>query len=90
MATRFSTDISLEFWLPGADQWSILWIIECKDYAGSIPVDDVEEFKAKLDQISGANRKGMLVVSGALQPSAFNYARSNGIAVARPLPREHV
>jgi hypothetical protein len=42
-------DISIEVWLPGADHWSFLWVCECKDYSGSIPVDDVEEFKSKLD-----------------------------------------
>ncbi|WP_085489646.1 restriction endonuclease [Paraburkholderia susongensis] len=83
-------DISIEVWIPGSDQWSVLWVCECKDYSGSIPVDDVEEFKAKLDQITGANRKGLMVVSGALQQSALKYARANGIGIVRILPDDQV
>lgn len=84
------TDISIEVWLPSADVWSILWVCECKDYSGSVPVDDVEEFKAKLDQIAGANKKGIMAVSGALQGSALRYARANGIGVIRLLPDDQV
>jgi hypothetical protein len=42
-------DISIEVWPPGAQNYSLLWVCECKNYGHSIPVDDVEEFKAKLD-----------------------------------------
>ena len=81
-----TVDVSIEVWLPGADQWSMVWVCECKDYSGAIPVDDVEEFKAKLDQISGANRKGVMAVTGALQQSALKYAGANGIGIVRLLP----
>ena len=63
---------------------------ECKDYSGSIPVDDVEEFKAKLDQIAGANKKGVMILSGALQRSALKYARANGIGIVRLMPDDQV
>ena len=39
-------DISIEISLPGQLTYSILTLIECKDYSGKIPVDDVEEFWA--------------------------------------------
>ena len=83
-------DVSIEVWIPDADQWSLLWVCECKDYSGSIPVDDVEEFKSKLDQIAGANKKGVMAVTGALQNGALKYARSNGIGVIRLLPDDQV
>lgn len=83
-------DVSVEVWLPDADRWSILWVCECKDYASSVPVDDIEEFKAKLDQIAGANKKGVVAVSGALQASALKFARANGIGVVRLLPNAQV
>jgi hypothetical protein len=83
-------DISIEVWIPGADQWSMLWVCECKDYSGAVPIDEVEEFKAKLDQITGANRKGIMAVTGALQQSALKYARANGIGVVRILPDNQV
>ena len=83
-------DVSIEVWIPGADTWSILWACECKDYGRPLPVDDVEEFKAKLDQVAGVNKKGFLALSGAMQRSALAYARSNGIGVLRLLPDAQV
>jgi len=83
-------DISIELHLPEAPRWSLLWAWECKDYQEHIPVDDVEEFWAKLTQIAGANVKGGLVVSGALQESALNFARTKGIAVVRLLPENQI
>ncbi len=83
-------DISIEVWLPNADRWSILWVCECKDYGSAVPVDDVEEFKAKLDQIAGANKKGVMAVTGALQQGALKYARANGIGIVRLLPIDQV
>ncbi|OUE37725.1 hypothetical protein BZY95_20355 [Billgrantia desiderata SP1] len=83
-------DISIEIWLPNADRWSMLWVCECKDYGSAIPVDDVEEFKSKLDQIAGANKKGVMAVTGALQQSALKYARANGIGIVRLLPSDQV
>ena len=83
-------DISIEVWPPGASNYSLLWICECKDYSHPIPVDDVEEFKAKLDQIAGKNVKGVLATSNSLQRGALNYAQSNGIGVVRILPDDQV
>lgn len=84
--SEIQVDISIEVYLPGATTWSFLWVWECKDYKGSIPVDDVEEFWAKLQQIAGVNVKGSLAVSGGLQKSAIAFARSKGMAVVRILP----
>src|SRR5215813_58460 len=70
-------DISIEVTQPGADTYSFLWICECKDYGGSIPVDDVEEFNDKLRQIAGKNIKGIIAIrNGSLQSSAFSVAQA--------------
>jgi hypothetical protein len=83
-------DVSIEVWLPGAPNYSFLWVCECKDYTGRLAINEVEEFKAKLDQIAGVNKKGILAITGALQRSAFNYARSQGIGVLRLLPDDQI
>ena len=83
-------DVSIEVWLPGASNYSFLWVCECKDYTGRLAINEVEEFKAKLDQIAGANKKGILAISGAVQRSAFNYARSQGIGILRLLPDDQI
>lgn len=78
-------DVAIEIWPPNAKNYSLLWVCECKDYGGTIPVNDVEEFKAKLDQIGGKNIKGVIASPNALQQGALNYAQSNGIGVVRIL-----
>jgi len=83
-------DVSIEIWLPAATNYSQLWICECKDYGRPVPVDDIEEFKAKLGQIAGKNVKGVLATSNSLQSGALSYARSKGIGVVRVLPDSQV
>ncbi len=89
-------DVSVEKYLGNPDENenmrpSIIVVIECKDYSSSIPVDDVEEFHAKLQQIGADNTKGMMITQkGCFQRSALNYAESKGIALARILPDDQV
>jgi hypothetical protein len=84
-------DISIEITQPGADTYSYLWICECKNYNGSIPVDNVEEFNDKLRQIAGKNVKGIIAIqNGSLQSGALSVAQANGIGVVRILPDDQV
>jgi hypothetical protein len=79
-------DISIEVTLPRAAKWSILWAWECKDYRNPLPVGEVEEFWAKLQQIGGVNVKGGIATSGPLQVSALEFAQSKGLAIIRLMP----
>lgn len=88
--SHIATDISIEVCIPGSESPAILWIWECKDYKGRIPVDDVEEFHAKLQQIGEDRTKGTIISSNAFQRSALEYARSKGIGVARLLPHRRI
>lgn len=81
-------DISIEVFLPEASEYSFLIVLECKDYKHSIPVSDVEEFFAKLQQISGANVKGIVVSSNAFQEGALKYSKSKGIGLVRILEND--
>jgi hypothetical protein len=84
-------DISIEITRPGATTFSMLWVCECKDYSGSVPVNDVEEFNDKLRQIGGKSVKGVIAIGrGGLQRGAFNIARANKIGVVRILPEQQV
>lgn len=78
-------DIALETFLPGATEPSLFTLVECKDLGRAVAVDDVEEFHSKIQQITGANAKGILASSGALQLGALRFAKSKGIAVLRIL-----
>ncbi len=73
-------DISIEVWPPNADRFTLLYLIECKDYSTKpVPVDDVEEFYAKVTQVSGLNTKGIFITSNTFQKGAHTFARSKGI-----------
>lgn len=85
-------DVSVEKYLVDPDENkdikpSIIIVIECKDYLKGIPVDDMEEFHAKLQQIGADSTKGMVITkNGFFQKSALLYAKSKGIALARIIP----
>lgn len=81
-------DISIEITLPDQDRYSLLFLIECKNYGHSVPVDDVEEFFAKIQQVSGANVKGIVVSTNSFQDGAFKFAKSKGIGLLRFFSRE--
>lgn len=84
------TDISIETYLAGAADYSLLTVIECKDYDGTIPVDDIEEFYSKVQQITGVNVKAIFVTKSALQEGALTFAKSKKIGVIRYLPSDQV
>lgn len=70
---------------------SIVVVIECKDYSSNIPVDDVEEFHSKLQQIGADNTKGIMITRyGNFQSGALRYATSKHISLARILPNDQL
>lgn len=78
-------DISLECGRKDAATPNLYVFIECKDYAGPVPVNDLEELYGKILQISGINVKAILYITSVLQEGALNYAISKGIGVVRIL-----
>jgi Zn-dependent peptidase ImmA (M78 family) len=76
-------DVAVEFYLPGADEFSLVLLIECKNYSSPVPAADIEEFNSKAEQVAPANSKLIFASAGPLQPSALNYARSRKIGVLR-------
>lgn len=72
-------DLTIEVWPPNSERFVLLYIIECKNYGSKIPVDDVEEFYAKIIQVSGLNVKGVFIANNKFQKGAFKYAASKGI-----------
>lgn len=70
-------DVSFNYDIAGAD---LLFLVECKCYGHSVPVDDVEEFHSKIDDI-GAH-KGIMVTTVGFQEGAIKTARGRRIALA--------
>lgn len=81
-----TVDVSLEVSRSGASKPYWIWIWECKDYAKTVPVDDVEEFHAKLEQLGMNKIKGTIACRNGFQDSAVRVARSWGIGLVRMLP----
>ncbi len=80
-------DIAIEVFLPGQNQYSHLILIECKNYNHAVPVDDIEEFFQKTQQISGGNIKGIIVSSGSFQEGAVTFSKSKGLGLLRYFSR---
>lgn len=76
-------DVSIEIYLPGQETYSVLVLIECKNYNHRVPVDDIEEFYAKVQQVSGVNIKGIVASTNAFQDGALRFSKSKGIGLLR-------
>lgn len=76
-------DVAVEVYLPGAQDYSLLVLIECKNYQHSVPVDDVEEFFTKVQQVAAAKGKAVIASTAAFQSGAREFAKSKGIGLMR-------
>lgn len=76
-------DVSIEVYLPGAKEYSTLVLVECKNYTHSVPVDDVEEFFTKVQQVAAANAKAVVASTASFQSGSRSFAKSKGIGLMR-------
>jgi Zn-dependent peptidase ImmA (M78 family) len=76
-------DVSIEFYLPGVDEYSMVWLIECKNYSNSVSVDNVEEFLSKVQQVASANSKAIMVSNSAFASGGMNIARNRKMGIIR-------
>lgn len=83
-------DVSIETFLPQATNYSLLTVIECKNYKGTISVDAIEEFYSKVQQIAGCNVKAVFATNSRLQRSAYAFANSKKIGIIRYLPTDAI
>lgn len=83
-------DITIETYLPGATDYSLLTVFECKNLNASVSVDDVEEFSRKLSQIGEHNIKGIMITTNSFQRSTLKFAKSTGIALVRITNRKEL
>lgn len=71
-------DIAIEVWPNGATQYSQLWLIECKDYSGTVDVGEVETFCAHASQMKAHNVKAVFISRNQISSTAIKYLKSNG------------
>jgi len=78
------TDVSVELYRPNQKEFWFLWIIECKDLGHNVPVDDIEEFAKKLEQING--HKGTMASRNGFAKGCTTFAKNSGISLFRLTP----
>lgn len=73
-------DLSVEIWPPKAKRYSLLFIIECKSSPKgySVPVDDVEEFSKKVDQVASKNVKAIMITDTRFASGGLTFAKNDG------------
>lgn len=81
-------DISIEVSRKDAVKPYWIWIWESKNYSHTVPVDDVEEFHAKLSQVGADRTKGSMITPVGFDPGSVEFARSNGIGLWRFIPQD--
>src|SRR4051812_36597000 len=79
-------DVSIEVRRRGAVDPYLLWVWECKNYTHKVPVDDAEEFHAKLAQIGADRTKGTMITPVGFDSGTVAFSRSKGIGLWRYVP----
>ena len=79
-------DVSIEVSRKGASEPFWIWIWECKNYSGNVPVDDVEEFHTKLSQVGADRTKGTIITPVGFGSGGVEFAQSKGIGLWRFVP----
>ncbi len=74
-------DLSVEFTPPLLDKPSLTYFIECKNYKGRLPCDQIKKFKSDIDEVKGYNVKGILISATRLQKGGYDFAEAYGIMV---------
>ncbi len=79
-------DVSIELTRKGGASPYWIWVWECKNYGHTVPVDDAEEFHAKLSQIGADRAKGTMITPVGFDSGTVEFARSKGIGLWRFVP----
>lgn len=74
-------DLTIEIWPPNADQYVMIYFIECKNYNHRVPINEVKKFYADISETSGINAKAIIITSSPLQKGAFDYASAKKMMV---------
>lgn len=71
-------DLAIEIWPKGAERYTLLYLIECKSSpkGHKVPVDDVEEFHTKFNQVSAGAVKGVMITDSKFQSGGVTFAKN--------------
>jgi hypothetical protein len=57
---------------------------------GTVPVNDVEEFFAKVQQVAAAKAKAVMVTNNSFDRGTLEFARAKGIGLLRVFSRDQL
>lgn len=71
-------DLAIEIWPNNAERYTLLYLIECKSSPSghNVPVDDVEEFHTKFNQVSEGAVKGVMITDNKFQSGGLTFAKN--------------
>jgi Zn-dependent peptidase ImmA (M78 family) len=74
-------DISIETFMPDATEYSVLTLIECKDYKNNpIQVDKIRDFSHRISDVGG--HKGYFFTTSKFQQGVLSIARQEKVGLA--------
>lgn len=74
-------DLVLEIFLPNQTDPFLIFVIECKNYNHKVPVDDIEEFASKIDQIRFQKISPICITTIGFQSGGLTFAKNRGITL---------
>ncbi|AXY59272.1 MULTISPECIES: ImmA/IrrE family metallo-endopeptidase [Acinetobacter] len=74
-------DLVLEIFLPQQLDPFLIFVIECKNYNHKVPVDDIEEFASKIDQIRFQKISPICITTVGFQSGGLTFAKNRGITL---------
>ncbi len=74
-------DLTVEVWAPNAPKYSMIYIVECKNYKNRLPITQVKKFYSDITETHGVNAKGIIISTSPLQKGALEFADSKGIMI---------
>lgn len=74
-------DLAIELYLDMKATPISICIIECKNYNSNVPIDDIEEFSSKLNQVAEHNSKGVVITTKGFQDGSLNFAKNTGMGL---------
>ncbi|MDD7887016.1 ImmA/IrrE family metallo-endopeptidase [Flavivirga sp. 57AJ16] len=71
---KIEFDLSIEVWPPNADRYSMIYLLECKNYDKRVPMSEVKKFYDDIMETQGVNAKGIFISNSPLQKGAYEIA----------------
>jgi len=78
--SNITFDIAIEIWPPNANNYSNLFLIECKAYSSKkVPVGDLEKFQSNVNSVAELNGKAVFITNSSYTETEIKLAKNIGM-----------